>query len=102
MLMVITGSLVAVTSIGPTSSGVGNSVLRMLAKFCSTVPSAIGLATVTVVVTEPRVPAARVPRFQVTVPPDSDPELLAVPNSTRSGRSSVRTTLVAGPVPVLA
>src|SRR3989442_5455216 len=66
-----------------------------------TVPFASGLFPLTTSCTEPVPPAARVPRFQVTTPPDSVPPAVADTNDVLAGSVSRTTTPVASAVPLL-
>ena len=59
-------------------------------------------ATATVTVTDVEAPEAKVPRFQVTVPPDSVPPPVAETNDVPAGTTSVRVTPVAEEGPAFA
>jgi hypothetical protein len=59
-------------------------------------------ASVTVRPTPPAVPAARSPRFHVTVPPENVPPFVAETNVAPAGSVSVSTALSAGVGPAFA
>ena len=65
------------------------------------VPFAIGESMVAVTVTEPLAPAASVPLFQVTMPPDSLPLPETLVTLSSPGKWSSTITLVAVSVPRL-
>ncbi len=65
------------------------------------VPFASGLATFTTSWTLPVAPAATVPTFQVTTPPDSVPPPVALTKEVFAGRVSETTAPVASAVPLL-
>src|SRR6267378_3247330 len=65
------------------------------------VPSASGLATCTIICTEPDEPAFSAPMFQVTTPPAREPPPDADTNVVFAGSASVIATPVAFMLPVL-
>ena len=65
-----------------------------------TVPLAIGLLALTTSVTDPEVPAATAPMFQVTTPPASSPGADADTKLVFAGTVSLTATFVAPAVPV--
>src|SRR5262245_52263859 len=75
---------------------------RLYEPWVMTVPFASGLATRTIICTEPEAPAARLPRDHVTVEPDREPEAVAETNVVLAGTESERITPEASAFPVFA
>src|SRR3954469_2472554 len=74
-------------------------IWKLATAWLTYVPS---LVRCTVTVTSPDAPGARLPRFQVTVPPAWRPARLAATKVVPAGSASLIVALLATPLPVLA